>query len=702
MANSYQIDIGDYISFETNQIDSLDAINAVDIVGAVLSVDECTPVVFFVKYDAELFAPRGTKGILTSDGYLFATNREYSPFTLSDIPRGTPVRTYINGVLRSVYYYIGNERTGETSYKIKATSGIGLLDNVDSVGGLWIYSDGYRIVDAIRDFVGGEIIEDDLYLIQGGLFDCQVEKAVGNQIITGHLPYASARENLHWLIMAYGFSCTKSESGQILFSYVRANPTPEVISEDKTYMSGSIVTTTPKSQISVEEFTFIASDTDEEIVLYDSAKQGSATGNITVVFNEPCHSLVADGVTIVESNCNYAIVSGGGTLSGKKYSKVSRLVIRGDSSENVASIKGVEIINPLNSANVADRLYSYYTEAQTVKSDFVLENEKCGRQYTFTDVYGAERTGFATQMHLTPSGNVKANAGFVCNYTPQNQGNKYENCVILTGSGTWEVPDGVTDINAILIGGGDGSDGAYDGASGTMGSISGDRWDAYYSGSQGGKGGKGTPAALAGKVLSLELEGVSGSFNYICGAGGNGGGRNGGKGQSGSATTFGSYTSADGEIANGVINLFSGDVYALNGTLNGIDGADGGGFSSGDLGVMGKSGGSVTALGTTFNGGSPSAGYVGSSREIEYTAGGGAAFGRNASGKNGASATPFTAIITYGSGANGANGGGGGAGGGYSVWDTSTPIAPSVKSAGVGGQATAGQNGGDGCIIIYY
>lgn len=709
MANSYQIEIGDYISFETNQIDSLDAINAVDIVGAVLSVDECTPVVFFVKYDAELFAPRGTKGILTSDGYLFATNREYSPFTLSDIPRGTPVRTYINGVLRSVYYYIGNERTGETRHKIKATSGIGLLDNVDSVGGLWIYSDGYRIVDAIRDFVGGEIIEDDLYLIQGGLFDCQVEKAVGNQIITGHLPYASARENLHWLIMAYGFSCTKSESGQILFSYVRANPTPEVISEDKTYTSGSIVTTTPKSQISVEEFTFIASETDEEIVLYDSAKQGSATGNITVVFNEPCHSLVADGVTIVESNCNYAIVSGGGTLSGKKYSKVSRLVIRGDSPENVASIKGVEIINPLNSANVADRLYSYYTEAQTVKSDFVLENEKCGRQYTFTDVYGAERTGFATQMHLTPSGNVKANTKFVCNYTPQNQGNKYEHCVVLTGSGTWNVPDGVTDINAILIGGGDGSDGAFDGENGKAGSVSqvGDNYS--FSGSMGGKPGDGTEAALGGKVLSLELTGISGSFNYDCGVGGLGGLRNGGKGQEGTATTFGTYSSDDGERSGGIINLFTGDVYAKAGELDGINGAKGGDFPSGGISTRaGDKGQDVSAFGGTYYGAN---GYVTMTgwSAIDHApiyqtyAGGGAAYGTNATSSDGATPISFRTIVTFGSGGNGANGGSGGGGGGFYFQVASGGVRyPMALSGGIGSHGNPGNNGGNGCIIIYY
>ena len=54
----------------------LNAVNAVDVVGAVLSADECTPVVFCD--DSEV---------------------------LADIPRGTPVRIYINGELSFVYYY---------------------------------------------------------------------------------------------------------------------------------------------------------------------------------------------------------------------------------------------------------------------------------------------------------------------------------------------------------------------------------------------------------------------------------------------------------------------------------------------------------------------------------------------------------------------------------------------------------------------
>lgn len=709
MANFYEIKVGDYFTFGGDDIESIDSINAVDIIGSTLSADECYPVFFYIKYDAELFAPRGTKGILTSDGYLFATNREYSAYTLNDVPRGTPVETYINGELRSVYYYVESERLGDIRYRITATSGIGLLDNIQSVGGMWIYGDNYRIVDAIQSFIGGEIAEDELFSIAGGVFDCQIEKAVGNQIITGHLPYASARENLHSLLIAYGVSCTKGEDGRILFSYVRENPNPEEIDEDLTYDSGSVVISTPVSQVQVEEFTFLQADEDEVITLYDSAQQGGGTGEALVVFEVPCHSLVADGLTIIESNCNYAKVSGSGTLTGKKYTKVSKLVTRGESPTNIAQIKGIELVNPLNSANVVDRLYGYYTEAEIVNADFVLNSEKCGRQYTFTDIYGTERTGFAVNMSLISSGIIKAQTAFVCNYIPQNQGNKYENCVILTGSGTWEVPDGITDINAILIGGGNGSDGAFNGENGQAGSISQSGDNYSFSGSVGGNAGKGTLAALGGKVLSLKLEGVSGSFEYNCGVGGLGGGRNGGLGQEGTPTTFGSYTSADGERSSGIVNLFTGEVYAKTGALNGIDGVKGGDFPSGGISARpGDKGQDVSAYGATFYGANGYSLHLGWSA-IDHApiyqtyAGGGAAYGVNATSCDGATPIPLEANIPYGTGANGANGGSGGGGGGFYFQLASSGVRyPRALSGGVGGLGNLGNNGGDGCIIIYY
>lgn len=174
---------------------------------------------------------------------------------------------------------------------------------------------------------------------------------------------------------------------------------------------------------------------------------------------------------------------------------------------------------------------------------------------------------------------------------------RYDNKVVLTGSGTWKAPDGVHELYVQLVGGGDGGDGGGGGA-----------WlhDDDYSPAP-GKAGNG------GRVFIATLSINSGqSFAYSCGKGGNGG-RGGAQatwsyppnddqqpgkpGTAGTATTFGAYSSANGKsYPAGITDVETGRYYASNG----IDGKEqvenpktassgvyGNGGSGGDSGANG-------------------------------------------------------------------------------------------------------------------
>lgn len=143
----------------------------------------------------------------------------------------------------------------------------------------------------------------------------------------------------------------------------------------------------------------------------------------------------------------------------------------------------------------------------------------------------------------------------------------YDHTVILTGAGTWTAPDGVTEIYAKLVGGGDGADGGEGGA-----------WlheDDYSP--KPGKAGKG------GRVFIATLSINSGqSFAYSCGKGGKGGAsgaaepwsnpptegpKPGEPGTAGTATTFGAYSSANGKsYPAGITDIETGAYYAADGT----------------------------------------------------------------------------------------------------------------------------------------
>lgn len=130
--------------------------------------------------------------------------------------------------------------------------------------------------------------------------------------------------------------------------------------------------------------------------------------------------------------------------------------------------------------------------------------------------------------------------------------------VYLTGEGTWTAPSGVTQLFVILVGGGDGGE---DGTAGTM--------------EEDGK----TGAAGQGGYVYAATIGINDgqSFTYACGEGGAANGGN------GTATTFGTRTSASGRRYNGYTDIRSGDVYARDGVKAPLAG-------SGDGGNGGKAG----------------------------------------------------------------------------------------------------------------
>lgn len=115
----------------------------------------------------------------------------------------------------------------------------------------------------------------------------------------------------------------------------------------------------------------------------------------------------------------------------------------------------------------------------------------------------------------------------------------YENYDILTEDGTWAVPDGVTEVQIIAIGGGAGGENGTDGT-----------WSANGAGGAGGAGGKiwyGTVGVNAGQQLQVHI-----------GAGG-------AAGTDGDATTVGTYSSANGQRYNGYAVATLGGAYGLNG-----------------------------------------------------------------------------------------------------------------------------------------
>lgn len=141
----------------------------------------------------------------------------------------------------------------------------------------------------------------------------------------------------------------------------------------------------------------------------------------------------------------------------------------------------------------------------------------------------------------------------------------FEERVVLTGSGTWTAPAGVTKLYVIAVGGGQAGGDGEDGTD--AGDVSNGRAGDDGTDGEGGRVWYGNAAINEGQ-----------SFAYDCG---NGGARPLGKGGD---TTFGIYSSASGRsYETGYADVVAGDVYGRTGVKLPLNG-------SGDGGKGGKGG----------------------------------------------------------------------------------------------------------------
>lgn len=619
--------------------------------------------------------------------------------------------------MQGKYYVDYVERIAKDQWEINAMSIIGLLDRQQHRGG--VYS-GDTVAQVLTEFFGGTVGESEngITPITGGIADCYVEDAVAATTVHGLLPVDSKRNNLHQLLFAYVITITKDANGDLLFSYLGYNDTPPEITDDRIYIGGKMAYEQPVTDVELTEYTYVYDETAERETVYDNTSAPHIEGEGLVEFSSPINPStiqVTGSMTVRDANAVSAYVTGNGVITAIPYQVQSRVLTRSANStavQNSVSVSNVTLINPLNSSNVMDKLFEFYTQRKLVNASVILDGEKAGNLYQFTDPYGEVAKGYIHRMGFKASSIIKADCEIVTNYKPAGVSTNMQNVVLLTGSGVWTVPPAIKQrdnpfIRAVIIQGGQGGQGGRSGASSQR--------NPDYPGAGGAAGAGGS----GGKALTVDIDVTNlDSIAYSCGEGGEGGASD-QAGAAGGETTFGSYSSANGAVVpGGVLNLIDGKFYAKGGSA-GLAGAAGGKGGSGNI-LKGSAGGDLTANGRTYKGG-----YGGNHQSAatgNYTAtamgggGGGAAYGANGgnggngyaqwqavaggSGGTGATATISGTDAQYvGCGGNGGNGGGGGGAPGAGTWTYGSDLTGRI---GTGGAGSKGGNGAPGGILIYY
>lgn len=546
---------------------------------------------------------------------------------LTNFSRNAPI-TVFNGERQLGIFYVQDvKRTAADLYKVSATSAVGILSDGNHYGGIYTGQTAESII--------GSICGSVKYDIQNKLRPIK---------LYGWLPIATPRDNLAQVLFAMGATLRTDLNGVLRIEELWDGLSGD-IGTDRMYQGASVEYASKVTQVSLTEHQYVASgDLDE---LFSGTTQ---SGDI-ITFDEPVYGLTASGFTIQSQGANFAKLSAGnGTLKGRKYKHNTREIIKTVSSAsepNIKAVKDATLVSLVNSQAVSNNLVNYLKWNRTIKTSVVYQGEIPGDLISTWDPFDKTSVDVCIQeADIILSNTIKANEKMLVGFTPirQEGSESYEYHVVLTGSGTWTVPEGTTSVRAVLIGAG----GA--GFDGSPGGDSTETWedeeikttrinltapttsasDSSNVSNRGagtpGNGGAGGAAGTPGKVYEVTFSPSSGSrISYSCGSKGTSNGALGG------ATTFGSYSSNSGSTSSaGYTDIISGITYAKSGD-SGADGGKGGSGADGES-VGGVSGGKQEPSGSATRSDSDTQRRSNISMDIDATAN----FSLGASGGGGA------------------------------------------------------------------
>ena len=648
--------------------------------------------------------------------------------------------TYVHSTDLPAYFYIQDiTRTGPDEYAISAMSAIGRLTHGEQhYGGIYT---GQTVGQVIPEICGP--------------VPCVVKTNLQDVQIYGWLPIASRRDNLAQILFAVGAWIRDDLDGVLhierLWDGYTANITQAQIYQGPSMSYGAKVT-----QVVVTEHQYVQGG--EEVTLFEGQSQ---QGDI-ITFSEPAYNLRASGFSILESNANYAkITAGNGTLIGSAYIHNTRQVsadVSQAAEPNVVTVSDATLVSLVNSSDVAQRLAQYYACLATFDGDILPGQQLDGNVVGIYDPFDRQMVQACLKsLDIKISGTLKATVSALVGFKPPqvDDSQTLDERIVLTGSGTYQIPAGTTLIRYVLISGAQGGHcGQKGGDVGTSPSVSWSdpTWGDQYRGcglADGGVGGEGGAPGAGARILegTLDISDIA-SIPYSCGLGGLGAAYDPDDpdGSAGSDTELGAATTAGAQAPEaGYTDPITGEKYGGIGD-QGIPGGKGAGKAAEVTTVDDETvqlfdpAESVTDEdGNTWSGGLTETEADAPDRvamemrendgaRIWYSRGlgAGAAAGANGSGPGPEASVSVrsssivataasgldgaTPALTpkkpaqYGKGGRGGYGGGGASSGGLAIGSTDSSdytVSITAGTGGIGGNGGPGGPGGDGCIILY-
>lgn len=613
----------------------------VALVGKELTIDTFEPVVqddITNLLDAYHFRSSDGQEIETGVGEIFAIDVDKEPRAsdLINLEYGTPVWYFWEDTLIGKFYVSSVDRTAKSKYLLHCVSVIGLLEKMEHGGGLFQATTFQAVLSHIlasdMHGTGSEVIN---YRIEDNVARLPVSGWMGKDTKRNNLYKLMFANGVNIVKDADGeprftFIYTAPSHPQTI-------PIEEIYDAgtqeyEKPYSKVSVTEHTYTPLTSEDPVTLFDNTTGTAV----SSEEVWFT-NAPIIAS----TITWTGERLDAASENSAIITGNGKLTGIPYTHTKRMlesIVQGGDSDKTVRVENCTMVNLINSTNLLARLKAYYQPnglIRTIHDSIVYTTQRVGKAYQILTPFDEIETAYLTKMDINASEVFKADCEWRANYVPAGQEGLYEHEPIILDKktfeedgGTFTWPDGIVPerCKIVIIGGGTGGGSGWPGKNGKDARTHTDvestaDLSAVWYGAEGGDGGAGGTGGLPGRVKVVEIENPAASYNYTIGTGGEGGAATGyipdtvaelreamenehpgseytdselesliaqyensgwngspNPGTDGTASTFGSYSSADPDgyvPGGGWYEPINNEYYALPGN-GGIRGGKGG------------------------------------------------------------------------------------------------------------------------------
>jgi len=522
------------------------------------------------------------------------------PAGWTDINENSEIVLDVDGEI-SLYYPSKVEPVVPEIFALEGISIVGLLAEQQFEGKLYVTGD--TVGDVLADIMGS--------------YSYTVDQDIADLPAEGYLPRSDKREALRQILGPYGISLMKDGNGEPYFTYNQPS-TAHQIEDARIEVAGKITRETPATEIQLVEHTFTPSSAAPTETFFDNSSATEDAISEPITFDEPIQvtTLATTGtLTIDSSSINLVVVSGRGTLTGKRYLHSRRLLSASTGvtgRDNVIYIDDMWMVNPINSLYALARFASYKSKStHFTRSIYTNEYIRSGEMLYLKDPLRNMTRGFVKTCETDYSTDSMSECDIIADWFPDNLGtfndyaivtqdtDIYNYCVanninvsladpvsgLLTVSGLEGKP-----VRIVMFSGMQGGTG---GSAGSPGESSQPRWypktygetgdwlnpnnfealAGYYlgyamnggKGGKGGQGGAGGKGGKAGRIKTVDVVSCPAYMVFAFGAGGNGGDGGRWTRSNNASLTPLAHLPEDGDLgADSTVNV-SGTVYTTQG-----------------------------------------------------------------------------------------------------------------------------------------